>query len=105
MIAVILFSTLLLSATPAVYAESFNVEDGAYELTEGLFTLKVTVESKKITSIEVLEHRGKDRYLEKVQPLIAQIIKEQTFDVDGFTGATLSSTDLIKALKQLLVSQ
>ncbi len=102
--ALILFLFVLVFP-PLSRAEIFDVADGTYEVAEGLITLKVSVESQRITGIKVLENRGQEDYLEKVQPLIDRIVDEQTLEVDTVTGATMTSTDLINALKKVLTAK
>ena len=75
------------------------VPDGTYRgIGEGLFggiVVDVTVESGKITVIEIVEHEETPTYLAEAAAIIPpQIIDEQTLEVDTKTGATESSAGI-----------
>ena len=62
--------------------------------------VEVTVHSKKITSIRIIEHKNeRGRAAEAV---LEEIISEQRIDVDAISGATNSSIVLKKAVEKAL---
>lgn len=63
-------------------------------------TVKVTVKSSKITSIEFIEHRyglGK-----KAEIITDKVIAAQSLKVDTISGATGSSKIILKAIEEAL---
>ena len=86
--------------------ETFDINavpDGTYRGSgEGLFgeiVVDVTVESGRITVIEIVEHGETPTYLAEAAAIIpTQIIDGQTMDVDTKTGATESSAGIVEAV-------
>jgi RnfABCDGE-type electron transport complex G subunit len=83
------------------------VPDGAYrgsgEGYLGEIGVEVTVDSGKVTAIEIVEHHEKPTYLvEAVASISPQIIDGQTLEVDTKTGATESSIGIVDAVKDAL---
>jgi uncharacterized protein with FMN-binding domain len=64
--------------------------------------LCVTIENGKVSGIEMLHH-GREEYAVMVKPLIGEIIKKQSTDVDSVTGATVSSRNLRRAVIDALL--
>ncbi|MFD3156855.1 FMN-binding protein [Haloimpatiens sp. FM7330] len=84
--------------------ELTNVSDGSYigeyktKLVKAV--VKVNVEDKKITSIDIMEHKcglGK-----KAEKITKEIEKSQSLDVDLISGATLSSKVILKAVQNAI---
>jgi uncharacterized protein with FMN-binding domain len=76
--------------------------DGIYEGTSKggpvKVVAKVSIQGKRITNIELLEHRTlKGRAAEKIIP--DRIIKEQSTKVDAVTSATVSSRVIMNAVE------
>lgn len=81
-----------------------KVEDGTYEGTSdgGMVKVEVKVEVKdhKITNIELVKHEnGKGKPAESI---IDDMVKENTYDVDCVSGATLSSKTIKNAVNKAL---
>lgn len=87
------------------------VEDGVYE--DGVYygsgtgfageiTVKVTIEDGKIAAIEVVSFADGATYIEKAKSLLSAIIASQSTNVDTVSGATYSSSGLIKAVRAAL---
>ena len=80
-----------------------NLKDGEYSGYSRLVDVKVTIKNDKITGIEIVEHRGGGaKYENMILPLIDQIIKSQSLEVDAISGATTSSNYLKNAIKEAL---
>ncbi len=82
------------------------LKDGVYEGKHFYVTVAVTISRGKIADIDILYHgNGGKKYQYMVEPLIGDMIRKQTTDVDVVTGATWSSRNLSQAvLKALLDS-
>lgn len=83
------------------------VPDGTYRGSgEGLFgeiVVDVTVDSGKITAIEIVQHHETPTYLaEAAASIPPQIIDGQTVKVDTKTGATESSAAIVSAVQDAL---
>ena len=65
---------------------------------------KVTLEKGYITDIQIIEHyeKGAEHYEEPMAVLPAAIIKAQSPDVDGISGATLTSNGIKDAVRAAL---
>ena len=64
---------------------------------------QVTVENGSITSIELTEHGETEGIYEAAEKgVIADIIKNQTADVDAVSGATNTSNGIMEAVKNAL---
>lgn len=79
-------------------------EDGVYTgISVGKrpeITVKVTIEKDKITSIEIVSHKEDREYSEIPFHVIPkEIISSQSVEVDAVSGATNTSTRLIKAVE------
>lgn len=86
-----------------------SYKDGTYEGTAtgfgGDITVKVTVDSGKITAVDILSAEKEDgAYLTMAQDIIPEILEQQTSDVDTISGATFSSTGIKNATAQALES-
>lgn len=62
--------------------------------------VKVTVQEKIITNIEILEHKNERG--QAAETVIDEIVAEQKIDIDAISGATNSSTVLKKAVENAL---
>jgi uncharacterized protein with FMN-binding domain len=80
----------------------FLLKDGIYQGEHIFVTVTVTIENGKISGIEML-HLAREKYAVMVEPLIGEIIKKQSTDVDSVTGATASSRNLRKAVVKALL--
>lgn len=97
----------ILEATTFKDIDISEIEDGTYTgaFEAGLVYAKaeVTIEDKKISKINLLEHRnGKGKPAEK---LVDQMVAEQTTNVDVISGATYSSKVIRKAVENTLVGE
>lgn len=81
-----------------------QVKDGIYEgdYESGMVraAVRVEVKDKKITSINILEHKNKMG--EKAETLLDLITEKQTLSVDTVSGATQSSRVILKAIEVAL---
>lgn len=80
------------------------IADGKYlgECQNGMIAASVEVEvkDKKISSINILKHDyglGK-----KAERIVEDVIDKQTLNVDTVSGATLSSSTILKAIENAL---
>ena len=82
------------------------LKDGVFEGKHLFVTVAVTVAKGKISTIKILYHgNGGKQYEYMVEPLIGEMTREQTTEVDAVSGATWSSRNLSEAvLKALLKS-
>jgi len=86
--------------------ESGNYADGVYygSATGFRSTIKVKVVIKrgKIVSVDVVSHGDDAAYFNRARSLLDKIVQQQTTNVDTVSGATYSSTGLIKAVRNAL---
>jgi len=92
-------------------SEENGFRDGTYEGSSpgygGDITVSVIVTGGKITSIDIISAAGEDAaYLNMSKPLLDEIVKTQSLEMDTVSGATLSSVGMrnavILALQQAL---
>ena len=69
---------------------------------EGKITVQVTVAEDKITDITVLSAEDEEEYLSRAKRVIPAILEGQSPNVDAVSGATYSSTGILKAVKLAL---
>ncbi len=70
---------------------------GTYEATPISVKISITVKDKKVTEINLIEHKnGKGK---KAEALIPQMIEKQTIKLDTISGATYSSIVILKAVE------
>lgn len=69
-----------------------------------LYKVKVTVESGKITNIDVLQNGTENQYAEKALEVIPHMLQAQSPNVDVVTGATVTSKALMKCVEKALMS-
>ena len=82
------------------------LKDGVYQGKHFYVTVSVTVARNRIADIKILYHgNGGKKYQYMIEPLIGDMIRKQTTEVDVVTGATWSCQNLSQAvLKALLES-
>ena len=102
-----LLAGLLLLTACAGTAFAAELKPGTYEGSAvsvgGPIRVAVTVDGENITGIEILEiHDSEGVYTAAAQRLPAQILEHQSVNVDGVTGATLSSLFIRNAVKDAL---
>ncbi|MGI6174192.1 MAG: FMN-binding protein [Christensenellales bacterium] len=91
-------------ALPVEEIDISKIEDGTYPGSYAIFPVKVSVETTilqgKITRIDLLEHfNGKGATAEII---VDHIIDKQSLQVDGVSGATVSSVAIKKAVEDSL---
>lgn len=83
-----------------------NLKDGVYKGASfkfpGKMEVDVTIKDGKLSDIKLIEHKAMKKYTEAIKPLIERIIKKGSTQVDGVTGATISSNALKKAVEEAL---
>lgn len=84
-----------------------NYTDGTYtgqaQGFGGPIEMQVTVESGKITKLDILSAEKEDTaYLDAAKAIIDTIIENQSTEVDTVSGATFSSTGIKEATKKAL---
>jgi uncharacterized protein with FMN-binding domain len=84
-----------------------TVADGTYDGSSGAFPVtaevRVTVRDHAITGIELVSHsHGPDHGADAIT---GQVIKAQSLDVDGVSGATTSSKVILLAIEDALINQ
>lgn len=94
------------AAAPAVQG---NFKDGVYEGTgkgnNGDIKVEVTVEGGSITSVVLKEHGETEGIFEAAEKnVVADIIKNQTAEVDAVSGATNTSNGIMEAVENALSS-
>jgi len=100
------FLALFTIAAAGAWAQGENYQDGVYVGEHGFVKVRVTVAQGKIAAIEILQHGGGGKkYEDMVKALIPRMIEKQSADVDGITGATVSSENLTKAVENALQTQ
>lgn len=79
-----------------------SLNDGEYEGTAvgygGSLTVRVTINGGKITNIIVLSHQETPEYYKKASVVINRILSSGNVNVDGVSGATVSSNAIKKAV-------
>ena len=71
----------------------------------GDITVTLTVKDDKITDVKILgDGETKDVGSKAVEQMPEQILSAQTYDVDGVSGATISSTSIKKATKEAMTA-
>lgn len=92
-----------LAMTIPVFSGFGPLKDGTYVASHDMMDISVEIIRGEILDILIIEHRGGgEKYGRMIQPLIEKILAEQSLDVDGVTGATVSSKALKSALKEIL---
>ena len=77
--------------------------DGVYEGADGFIQVRVEIKKGDISNIEIVKHGGGGKeYEDMVRPLLKEMIRKQSTDVDVVTGATTSSKYLKKAVSNAL---
>ncbi|MCI8813714.1 MAG: FMN-binding protein, partial [Lachnospiraceae bacterium] len=89
---------------------NFNVADGAYEGSgqgyRGEVKVRVDVQSKTITAVDVLSHSDDESFFNRAREgVTASILSGQSLEVDAVSGATYSSRGIISAVKNALSGQ
>ena len=70
----------------------------------GDITVTLTVKDGKISDVKIVGDGETANVGSKaVEEMPAQIIEKQTYDVDGVSGATISSTSIKKATKEAMI--
>ncbi len=81
-----------------------KLKDGVYEghseLGPVIVNVKVTVEKGKIIGVEILEHQNGLGQAANV--IVEDMVKQNTYDVDAVTGATVSSEVIMNAVNNAL---
>ena len=78
-------------------------KDGIYKGEYSFVKVVVRVKKGEIEDIKIVHHGGGGKkYAEMVEPLLYEILKKQSTDVDAITGATVSSINLKAAVKNAL---
>lgn len=87
--------------SPALSKVPDGIYQGVARYSGFEYRVAVTVAEATITSVDVLQNRDSD-YARFAQGVIPRIIKNQSPDVDGITGATTTSKCLMKAVETAL---
>jgi len=88
---------------PEMSGKADGVYRGNYNLsgTPVKVKLDVTVQDNKITGIEIIKHTG-SRIGRRAEIITERIIEKQSLSVDAVSGATGSSTAILKAVENAL---
>lgn len=86
---------------------AFPYPDGTYTGTGegygGPITVKIEIKDKALKSVSVTSHDGEDNgFFQRAQSLTEVIVKSQSVEVDGVSGATYSSKGILEAVKNAL---
>lgn len=91
-----------------VPAVTYTYRDGTFtgsgEGFEGTITVSVTIQSDKITAINVTEFSDDEPYWSDGKSVISRILAANSVNVDTVSGATYSSGGIISAVKNALNS-
>ena len=80
-----------------------SYKDGTYEGEYSFVKVAVRIEKGEIEDIKIVHHGGGgQKYAEMVEPLLYEIVRKQSTDIDAITGATVSSINLKEAVKNAL---
>ena len=86
--------------------EEAEYQDGTYIGTgkgfAGNIKVQVVIQGGQIVSIEIIEHSDGASYIQNASSLIGNIIASQSTNVDTVSGATYSSSGIIKAVRNAL---
>ena len=94
--------TLILMISTANAADNAYV-DGIYKGKYSFVEVQVTIKNGDMSDIQILHHGGGGKkYADMVAPLVDEIIRKQSIDVDTITGATVSSVNLRNAVENAL---
>ena len=82
-------------------------KDGTYEgsakgFRDGVTTVSVVIKNGEIEDIQIVSHGDDAPFIEKSMPVIAEMIKTQSTDVDAVSGATYSSVGIKDAVAAAL---
>lgn len=104
-----------LSPSPSAEVETLvqgvgDYPDGVYTGSAqgygGTITVQVTVENGQITAIEILSASGEtDSFFARAKGVIDRILTAQTWEVDGVSGATYSSSGIKGAVQNALTGE
>jgi uncharacterized protein with FMN-binding domain len=94
------------SEAPVLTFSGAVLADGVYEGTgegrNGPITVSVTVQSGAVSNVEIISQGETPRYFERALSVVDSILSAQSLEVDGITGATLSSQGIKEACYQAL---
>lgn len=97
---------LVLIAVTLVGCGGAKYEDGVWEGEgQGMSTIKVavTVEEGKIAKVEVLDHDETEGFSEEaLEDIPEAIVNKNSTDVDGISGATMTSDGIKEAVNNAL---
>lgn len=84
-----------------------NINDGAYEGVGigfgGIISTEIIINNKKITQINLLNHRETQGYYEEVfREISYEITETQNLNVDSISGATSTSRGFLNSIKDAL---
>ena len=104
--AAFVFASFILRPKPLpISAVEINtIADGTYIgvcQNKILFAVvEVTIQNHEITGIEVIEHKAS--YLEQAKQIARTVCLEQSLEIDAISGATLTSSTVLKAIENAL---
>lgn len=101
-IMVLVLAAAFVLGTAASFAEG-KYADGLYEGEEGFIKVQVGIQDGAISDIKIVEHGGGgEKYENMVKPMLDEMVKKQSTDVDAVSGATVSSGYLKEAVAKAL---
>ncbi|MDU2673550.1 MAG: flavocytochrome c [Clostridium sp.] len=87
----------------SISSSDSGIPDGTYtgEGTGkgGKIVVELTIKDSKISDIKVVEHGETPGYADALEKMSAEMITKNTLEVDMVSGATLSSTGILEAVK------
>lgn len=93
----IVLPVFLMVSSLALGAKEYVASSEGYN---GNIQVKVSVEDKKITAIDVVKHEESGFTKRAMKKIIDQVITEQSLDVDNVAGATYTSNGLKSAIEK-----
>jgi uncharacterized protein with FMN-binding domain len=94
----------------ALSTELLPYEDGVYTGSAqgygGLITVQVTIESGRITDIQILDASSETAsFFNRAKTLVETVLTKQTWEVDTVSGATYSSKGILGAIQNALTGE
>ena len=101
-VALVVVALLLSFGKTIARAETF-LRDGTYLSSHSVLSVEITVRDGVLVDVVIKEHHGGgEKYLKMIEPLARAIVSRGNVQVDGVSGATISSDALKTAVSQAL---
>ncbi len=102
------FNIFAKSAVKNIKVENINLSStkdgiyyGSYVIDPVKVSIEVEIKSNQIIAISILEHVN--GLGQKAETIINEVISSQSLQVDTISGATVSSTTILKAIENAII--